>query len=206
MKTQIRIADMTPEEQEAQREKWRQEKQAERAEKKRQAYVPTADEWADEFAATEHAKILDAHVKEFSNKVVGELGRNLGGPQKDSIGNVVGYDYDEEFTVDCVARTLLGLKKNWVQEVRSPDGEIIAGLYFADSLGNVVESAHRHGLKKSQTFSLLYRELLEILDKRYGHESTYDARAIKAELAGEYVLSEPSAERKQAAAVAAKEL
>jgi hypothetical protein len=94
---------------------------------------------------------------------------------------------------------LLGLKKKdepWVREVRDPDGVIVSGLNFPDALGSdLIDSVHRHGLEKSQTFATLYRELLEILNKRYGQESTYHARVIKAELAGEYVLSEPIAER-----------
>jgi hypothetical protein len=186
-----KITDLTPEEREAQRDKWREEKRHERQEKHRAAYIPTAEEWADEFAATERAKTLDAYVKQFSSKVVEELGRELGGPHKDSMGNVVGYDYDEEFTVDRVARTLLGLKKNWVHEVRSPDGEMVAGLYFADSFGGVVESAHRHGLKQSPVFAASFRDLLEMLNKRYGSQHTDDATAVRAELAGTYVYVPP---------------
>ena len=43
--------------------------------------------------------------------------------------------------------------------------------YFADSFGSVVESAHRHDLRKSQTFNF-YRELLEMLDRRCGRQQT----------------------------------
>src|ERR1700680_4668610 len=131
---------------------------------------------------------LNAYVNQFSNKVVEELGRKLGSPKKDPSGNVVGWDHDEEFTVDRVARCLLALKKNWIQKVRHPEGDMVAGSYFADSFGSVVESAHRRGLRKSQSFNLLYRGLLEILDKRYGSQQTQDAAIIRAELAGTYVL------------------
>jgi len=46
---------MTPEEQAEQRRIW--PKSAQRREEKRKArYIPTAEEWRDEFAATEHHK------------------------------------------------------------------------------------------------------------------------------------------------------
>lgn len=173
----IKIADMTAEEQEAQREKWRLEKQAEREEKRKAAYVPSAEEWMGQFDAEfpVEAKILAAYVKEFSNKVAEELGRELG-------------DVDDDgYTLNRVACTLLGLKRNWIKEVRSPDGEIVAGRYFADSLGDLVESAHEYGLKQSPTFAKSFLELLKMLDKRYGPQKTKDAAVIRAELAGTYV-------------------
>jgi hypothetical protein len=183
-----RIADLSPEEQENIRTYNREQKAKSRANQKAAAYIPTANEAADRFAIDfpEREKELSAYVKQFSNKVVEELGRKLGSPQKDPLGNVVGWDHDEEFTVDRVARTLLALKKNWIQKVRHPEGDMVSGSYFADSFGSVVESAHRRGLKNSETFRLLYRELLEILDKRYGRQQTGDATIIRAELAGEY--------------------
>ncbi len=177
----MKVADMTPEEQEAQRDKWRLEKQAEREEKRKAEYIPTANEWIDQFDADfpEQAKTLAAHVKEFSSKVAEELGRELG------------YVDDDGYTLDRVARTLLGLKKSWVKEVLN--GEIVAGLYFADSFGSVVESAHRYGLKQSPTFARSFLELLKMLNKRYGDQKTKDAAVIRAELAGTYV---PSTEPK----------
>jgi hypothetical protein len=185
-----KISELSPEEQEKVRAYNREQKAKSRANQKAAAYIPTANEAADRFAIDfpEREKELNAYVEQFSNKVVEELGRNLGSPQKDPSGNVVGWDHDEEFTVDRIARCLLGLKKNWIQKVRCPEGELVAGLYFADSSGSVVESAHRHGLKMSQTFNLLYRELLEMLDRHYGCQQTQDAATIRAELAGTYVL------------------
>ncbi len=196
MKARIRIADMTPEEQEAQREKWRLEKQAERAEKKRQAYVPTAEEWRDEFAATEHYKTLNAYIKKFSNKVAEELGKNVGSVRvKTGPGAYEYYDDDGGYTLDRVARTLLGLKRNWVKQVSDPSGELIAGSYFADPdcgfASELIESAYRHGLKKSPTFAASFRELLEMLDKRYGRQQSKDAGNIRAELNRTYVPPAP---------------
>ena len=183
-----RISDLSSEEQQAQRDKWRKEKQDERAEKKRAAYIPTASEWADEFAATEQGKALKAYVNEFSNTVVKELGRQFGGPQKDSAGNVVGWDYDEEFTVGTVGATLLGLKRNWSKTVCDPNGEMIAGSFMDDCnfASDLIESAHRHGLKQSTTFATTFHELLGLLNKRYGPHSR-DGVDVRAELAGTYV-------------------
>ena len=173
----IKVADMTPEEREAQREKWRLEKQAEREEKRKAAYIPSADEWVSEFGTEfpEQKKLLDQHVRDFSSKATEELGRP---------GQVV--DNDGQ-TLDCVARVLLGLKKNWIKEVHSPVGELIAWSYFGDVLGNVVESVHRYGLKQSPTFAKSFWELLKMRDKRYGTQKTEDAAVIRAELAGTYV-------------------
>jgi hypothetical protein len=185
-----KISELSPEEQVKLRAYNREQKQKSRSNQKAALYVPTADEAADAFAIDfpEREKELSAYAKQFSNKVAEELGRDLGSPQKDPLGNVLGRDHDEEFTVDRVARCLLGLKKNWVQEVRDPDGELVAGRYFADSSGSMVESAHRYNLKQSQTFSQLYTELLGILDKRYGRQQTKDAAIIREELAEMYVL------------------
>jgi hypothetical protein len=179
-----RIADLPPEEQEKVRAYNRAQKAKSRAAQKAARYVPTADEAADSFAADhpERVKDLDAYVKEFTANVTAELGRGLGQPQIDPSGNVIGFDHDEEFTVERVARCLLGLKHGWVQRVREPDGELVSGRYFADASGIIVESANRHGLTNSRSFNLLYRELLGILDQRYGHQQTEDSAVVRAEL------------------------
>lgn len=192
-----KISDLTPDEQEAQRQKWREEKQTERAAKKRQAYVPTPYEWMDEFAETEHAKTLSTYTKQFLNKVVEELGRELGEPQRDAAGNVIGWSYDEEFTVGAVAATLLSLKKNWVKEVRDPNGEMIGGLFIDDCnfASDLIESVHRYGLKKSPTFASSFHDLLKMLNKRYGQHSQESA-VVRAELAGTYVPPQPKPELK----------
>src|SRR5258706_10721363 len=122
-----RIADMSPEEQETVRSYNRAQKQKSRENQKTARYIPAADEVFDAFPVEfpEREKELDVYVKQFSNKVVEELGRGLGGPRKGPLGNAVGWDLDEEFTVDRVARILLGLKKGWVQNVENPEGEVV---------------------------------------------------------------------------------
>ena len=96
---------------------------------------------------------------------------------------------EEVSVVDRVARCLLGLKRGWVQEVTQPDGDLISGSYFADVSGDIVESAHWHGLKESPAFVEPYTELLKLVgSRRYGNQPTEDAAIVKAELAGTYVL------------------
>jgi hypothetical protein len=97
-------------------------------------------------------------------------------------------------TVHKVAWTLFAFKKGWTQSVIDPRGELVGGTYFADVIGSdIVADTHEFSMEKSQTFSTLYRELLRILDQRYGKNLSEDpterraALDIKAELAGEYV-------------------
>jgi hypothetical protein len=191
-----RVAELTPEEREAQREKWRTDQAQRREEKRKAAYIPTADEWRDEFAATEHYKTLNVHVKQFLAKVEGELGNKVGSLRVQTGPGVYDYfDDDGEYSVDRVARTLLGLKKNWVQEVRGPDGELVAGSYFIDGCSfasDVIESVYRHGLKQSPIFAASFRELLELLSKRYSRQRDQQSAIVRAELAGTYVYEPPA--------------
>src|SRR6266404_9751198 len=73
-----RISEMTPEEQAEQRRIWAEDQAQRREEKRKAAYIPTAEEWRDEFAATEHHKTLNVHVKQFLAKVEEELGHKVG--------------------------------------------------------------------------------------------------------------------------------
>jgi len=100
-----------------------------------------------------------------------------------------------EITVHKVAWCLFSFKKGWTRSVLDPRGELVGGIYFADVIGkDIVADTHKFSLEKSQTFSTLYRELLRILDQRYGGKISEDptenraATDIKKELAGEYVL------------------
>jgi hypothetical protein len=156
------------------------ERTARHREKKRiAASVPYADEWCNSFSENypEHEAELKAYLAEFSERVAGELGREIRN------------SFDEGQLIDEVACALLGFKKNWVRKVTDPPGEIVSGRYFPDVLGeSIVSGAHFHGFKKSETFVKAYQELLEILDLRYGKQNTEHARDIKLELSGDYVL------------------
>ena len=100
-----------------------------------------------------------------------------------------------ETTVCGVPWTLFAFKKGWTRSVIDPRGELVGGGCFADVIGSdIVADSHKFSLEKSQTFSTHYRELLRILDQRYGGKISEDpiekraALDIKAELAGDYVL------------------
>src|SRR6266404_8783000 len=191
-----KIGDLTPEQQQAQRDKWREDQAQRREEKRKAAYIPTAEEWSDEFAATEHHKTLNVHVKQFLAKVEEELGHKVGNVRvKTGHGPYDYFDDDGDYTVDRVARTLLGLKKNWVQEVRDPNGERVSGIYFIDGCSfasSVIESVYRHGLKQSPIFAASLRELLELLNKRYARLRDQQSAVVRAELAGTYIYEPPA--------------
>src|SRR5882672_7245678 len=188
-----KISEMTPEEQAEQRRVWAEDQAQRREEKRKAAYIPTAEEWRDEFAATEHHKTLNLHVKQFSAKVEEELGHRVGSVRvKTGHGLYDYFDDDGDYTVDRVARTLLGLKKNWFQEVRDPNGEQVSGAYFIDGCSfasSVIESVYRHDLKQSPIFAASLRELLELLNKRYARLRDQQTAVVRTELAGNYVLS-----------------
>ena len=191
-----KISEMTPEEQAEQRRVWAEDQAQRREEKRKAAYIPTAEEWRDEFAATEHHKTLNVHVKQFLAKVEEELGHKVGNVRvKTGHGLYDYFDDDGDYTVDRVARTLLGLKKNWVQEVRDPNGEQVSGSYFIDGCSfasGVIESVYRHDLKRSPIFAASFRELLELLNKRYARLRDQQTAVVRTELAGNYVYEPPA--------------
>jgi len=169
-----KISEMTAEQQEAVRSANRAYKQKQRAKEK--PLIPSYDEYQQEFAATEPYKTLNQHGKEFAAKVAEELGHR---PTPGA------YDY----ALDRVSRTLLSLKRNWIKQVSEPSGELV-GTYFIDGCdfaSDVIESVHRHGLKRSTMFAAAFRELLELLDKRYSRQRDKDLAVVQAELNGTYV-------------------
>lgn len=169
----MKIADLPPDEQEKVRAYNREHKKKSRA-KAKAAQTPSADEASDQFPE-EQTQLLREHVSDVLKQIKLELGLENFGAYQDN--------QNAEHAIDAVVWTLFSLKKNWIREVHSPDGLLAGGSYFPDALGAViVESAHRYGLTKSQSFATHYRELLRILDKRFGGDETKDSRAIKAEL------------------------
>jgi hypothetical protein len=181
---QMRISEMTPEQQAARREYNREQKRKSRANHKAAAYTPTADEWFDSFPTSEHYEELKSYAKRFEETVAEELGREVKDPRFP-----LGYISPEAETAELVAWTLFSFKKNLIKRVDTPSGEVFGGMYFADVLGSgIVARTHRFNPEASQTYSTAYRELLLLLDRRYGKEPTQHARDIKAEIAGEYLL------------------
>ena len=212
---QKRISELTPEQQEEKRKYNRETKRRSRANQK-VGQTPSAEEWFENWPTSfpEQAEQLREHVKGVQRKVRQEL------KWPDSTFETYGWSrekYADTFplghtpeadAVHQAACTLFCLKKNqhpFVREVHSPSGVRVGGLYFPDVLGSdLVYATHRYGLNRSQTFATTYRELLQILDQRFGKHLSEDpverraAMDIKAELAGEYV-PPPSAEQNGAA-------
>ena len=113
----MKLSQISPEQREAKRKYDREAKQRSRAREKANAYIPSADDATDNFEIEfpDRTKELKACARGFADKVIEELGRELGSPQTDSTGHVTGWDNDEAFCVDWVARCLLGLNNNWIQ-------------------------------------------------------------------------------------------
>jgi len=152
--------------------------------------IQDADEWTWNWDGRypEQSAELREYVRNTQRKIVEELGRDLGGCLKDLMGRVV--DDDEEYTLNRILRTLYAYKKDtpvWV--TKTTDGVIVAGSYYPDDLGHdIVAATHRRNLKISPTYSAAYRELLSILDQRFGDNRDRNSAAIKQELAGTFVL------------------
>ena len=169
----MRIADLPLDEQNRIRQYNREAKKRSR-EKQKEAQTPSYDEAFENFPP-EHTKAMSEHVNEFLAKVKSELNIKRFGSYQDNQA--------AESAIHQVAWTLFAFKRNWVQQVHSPSGELVGGTYFADSLGaDIVSAAHRYGLMNSPTFAALFQELLSILDKRYGDEDTKHSRAVRQEL------------------------
>jgi hypothetical protein len=83
--------------------------------------------------------------------------------------------------------------------VSDPNGFVVGGAFYPEVLGRgLVRNTHQFDLEKSRSFSSVYRELLNVLDKKVGKNADSSdeseggsARAVKAELSGEYVLPAP---------------
>jgi len=158
----------------------------ERTQRYRERLRENADEWADAWGErypTQSAEV-SGFVKGIGRKVLEEFTPN---PQR----HLYFRPFSVEETVDYVARTLYAFRKDgdvWVR--KTSDGIIAAGSYFPDGLGwMIVTGTHENNLETSPTYSALYRELLLILDQRFGNNHDRNSEAIKQELAGKFVLS-----------------
>ncbi len=147
--------------------------------------IQTADEWMDawdERYPKEAAEVRD-YLREIQRKVAEEIIPN---PNR----HLCFRPFSVEETVDYVARTLYAYRKDtpvWVHQVS--DGIIVAGACYAEVLGwTIVTGTHENNLESSPTYRELYRELLPILDQRFGNDHNRNSEAIKQELAGTFVL------------------
>jgi hypothetical protein len=68
-------------------------------------------------------------------------------------------------------------------------------MYFIDGCSfasDVIESVYRHGPQQSPIFAASFRELLELLSKRYSRLRDQQSAIVRAELAGTYVYEPPA--------------
>jgi hypothetical protein len=157
-----------------------------------------AAEWTEKWdnRYPEQAAELRAFEKEISRKIADEIRyvsqfESVGWPrEKYAEAFPLGHHPAEE-TVHLVADTLYALRKDtpvWVRKVA--EGIVAAGLYFPEMLGHeIVSATHKYHLEISPTYRALYRELLGLLDQRFGSNRDRNSMAIKQELAGKFVLS-----------------
>jgi hypothetical protein len=192
----MKISELTPEQREEKRKYNREQKRKSR-EKQKTTYVPAADEWAESWdgSFSEEAREVREYVREIQRKIAVEIGytphfETYGWPREEYAARFPLGHHPAEETVDYVARTLYAFRKGtsvWVRQVS--EGIIVAGSHFPDVLGyEIVSETHRHNLEVSPTYSALYRELLGLLDFRFGNNRDRNSEAIKQELAGKFVL------------------
>src|SRR5258708_10925 len=74
--------------------------------------------------------------------------------------------------------------------VGAADARLCESLYRFAS--DVIESVYRHGLKQSPIFASSFRELLELLNKRYARLRDQQTAVVRTELAGNYVYEPPA--------------
>ena len=156
-----------------------------------------AAEWAENWDSRypKQAAELRDYVRSIQRKVAEEIGyvstfETFGWPrEKYAEAFPLGHHPAEE-TVSYVAATAYAFRKDtpvWVRKVS--EGIITAGGCFPDVIGfEIVSETHRLNLDVSPTYSALYRELLSILDQRFGNNRDRNSAAIKQELAGKFVL------------------
>jgi hypothetical protein len=165
---------------------------------KEQERLQDASEWTWNWETRypEQAAELRAFEREISRKVAEEFGyvstfETYGWPREKYAEAFPLGGHPAEETVHRVAQTLFAFKKDtpvWVHKVT--EGIIVAGLYFPDVLGHeIVWATREYNLENSPTYRALYRELLQILEKRFGNNRDRNSTAIKQELSGEFVLA-----------------
>ena len=178
----MKIADLPADEQGKIREYNRLAKKRSR-EKQKASEILTVDEWFEQFRGSPQYEEVREYAERQHNQIAQEL-QALGMDEKSW--------HPARPEIDTVIWTLYGFKKNFTREVIEPRGLMVCLLY-ADVLGaQLVAATHRHNLERSQTFSTLYRELLQILDQRFGKHLSEDpiekraALDVKAELANKF--------------------
>jgi hypothetical protein len=166
------------------------------AEKREAERLPSATEWTENWRNDypEEAKELREHVITIERKVREELQwppstfETFGWSREKYAETFPMGDTPEADAVRGVACVLFCLQKShspFVRTVHSPDGILAGGGCFPDVIGSgLVDAAHKYDLERSPTYARAYRELLLILDKKFGRNNDEHSQAVKQELAG----------------------
>jgi hypothetical protein len=143
--------------------------------------IPDAITWGSSWDRRfpQESEELKQFVSETTNKITLELQL----PANRKYGN------DIDYIIEKLCMCSLGFKKNtWIWVRKTNFGFSVAGFiptYFGDDL---VPLANYYGLKKSETFLVLYNQVLPELEKRYGMIQDTSAALVKQELSGNYKL------------------
>ena len=169
----------TPEHREYNRNQKKKSREKEKQEREL-AEKLSAHEYCDVFFGSPDYLRMSKYRKETTRKISDELGTDL--------------DAQATETVDYVLSASFGFEHKIMRQVMDPPG-LMVGSLFPDVIGrHIVRGTHMYSLERSATFSTIYRDLLRILDQKFGRQLSQDpierqsALDVKAEIEGTYEL------------------
>jgi len=181
MEQQMKLSEMTPEQQERVRKYNREAKKRERdrdRQEKEKSAIPNARDYT---MPEVQQNALRKHAQDVAKTITADLGlQKL--PRQDG------------YIVDGVACVLFGLETGITQKVYEPFGMLVGGYYFPDAIASeTIEHIYRFPhLLQSATFADLYDRFLQAVvrwSKKADDYATPEfVQDVKAELAGTYVL------------------
>jgi len=169
----------TPEYREYNRDQKRKSRENKKREREAKEVI-TAWECFDQFLASpQYGKVRD-YATEQHQKIAEELG----------FDQRTWSNHPAFYGVDMALFVSFGYEKDFVRRVVDPAGVMVSGTYFGDAVAAViVDDSHKYRLvERSSTYGGIYRPLLMLLNKKFGHNSDSHALAIRQELAGTYQL------------------
>jgi hypothetical protein len=174
----MKIADLSPEEQQRVRECNNERKRRQRNKEKAERLARQIPDAAD----YELPEVQQRALSEHSNSILKSIRAEVDVTEQDI------------YVIDCIARVSLGLENNYAKKVNEPFGVLIGG-YFPDAAwSTAIEHVHRFpSLLQSATFADLYHKFLAQVTKwnnqTHGAYSAPEFVAdLKSEIAGTYVL------------------
>jgi len=168
------MADLTVEEQEIQREYFRQKK----VESRDRTAVYYVEDWCEYFQVSEEGRALDDYVNKTGNQIVQELGKEITNKR---LGWLI---VPEAESISRIVRLHRSLEKKFIRTVRfNGVNHEMVGDQFADVMGDdIIKATGQHNLIASPTFSKIYRNVLEELDEKYSDYNNVDSIAVHEEL------------------------